>query len=101
MKITMSTRTSKSHVETAEEALREALVLALKEKCDTQLSQLFEALNNVKSILNSYPATSNTENNFSQYPDLNFDTYPEITNVAYYNQGGMASTSSPDVLSFG
>lgn len=97
----MSTRTSKSHVETAEEALRQALVLALREKCDAQLSQLFEALNTVKSILNSYPVTSSTENNFSQYPDLNFDTYPEINNVAYYNQGGMGSTSSPDVLSFG
>jgi len=44
-----------SHIETAEESLRQALINALSEKQDAQLSELFDALNKVKSIINAYP----------------------------------------------
>ena len=37
-----------SHVETAEEALRQALINALAEKQDRNLTDLFNALNNVR-----------------------------------------------------
>ena len=97
--------TIKSHVESAEEALRSALVLSLTEKNDAQLSQLFEALNNVKSILKSYPVTFNPNYKFnltSEYiPDgatkYNFTGLDEIP----YGDGvATIGRNSPDVISF-
>ena len=40
-----------SHVETAEEALRQALINALAEKQDRNLTDLFNALNNVRELV--------------------------------------------------
>ena len=45
----------RSHLETAEEALRQALINALAEKQDTYLTQLYEALGSVKDILLTTP----------------------------------------------
>ena len=45
----------RSHLETAEEALRQALINALAEKQDTYLTQLYEALGKVKDILLTTP----------------------------------------------
>ena len=40
-----------SHVETAEEALRQAFINALAEKQDRNLTDLFNALNNVRELV--------------------------------------------------
>ena len=40
-----------SHFETAEEALRQALINALAEKQDRNLTDLFNALNNVRELV--------------------------------------------------
>ena len=40
-----------SHVETAEEALRQALINALAQKQDRNLTDLFNALNNVRELV--------------------------------------------------
>ena len=40
-----------SHVETGEEALRQALINALAEKQDRNLTDLFNALNNVRELV--------------------------------------------------
>lgn len=105
--------TIQSHVEDAEKALRSALVLALTEKNDAELSQLFEALNNVKSILNNYPLTFKTNYKFSLTSDYlpdgatkyNFTGLDEIPYGDLDRFPGPSVTSinrnSPDVLSFG
>ena len=45
----------RSHLETAEEALRQALINALAEKQDKYLSQLYTSLNSVKDLVRATP----------------------------------------------
>ena len=45
----------RSHLETAEEALRQALINALAEKQDTYLTKLYEALGSVQDIIRTTP----------------------------------------------
>ena len=45
----------RSHLETAEEALRQALINALAEKQDKYLSQLYTSLNSVKDLIRATP----------------------------------------------
>ena len=45
----------RSHLETAEEALRQALINALAEKQDKYLSQLYTSLNSVKNLIRATP----------------------------------------------
>jgi len=48
----------RSHLETAEESIRQALINALAEKQDTYLSQIYETLNKVQDILRTTPVDS-------------------------------------------
>ena len=99
----------RSHIETAEESLRQALINALSEKQDTQLSELFDALNKVKSILNAYPIRFT--DNISNYKyNLTSDYLPDGT--VRFNMNGLdeipygdnvisfSGSSSPDTISF-
>jgi len=45
----------RSHLETAEESIRQALINALAEKKDTYLTELYETLNKVQDILRTTP----------------------------------------------
>ena len=50
----------RSHLETAEEALRQALINALAEKQDKYLSQLYTSLNSVKDLVRATPVEPKT-----------------------------------------
>jgi methyltransferase-like protein len=96
--------TIRSHIETAEEALRQALINSLAEKQDAQLTELFDALGKVKSILNAYPirVTDNTSDYkfklTSEYLDSGYINYNLSQNdnvISFSNvRGGM----SDDIL---
>jgi hypothetical protein len=101
--------TVRSHIETAEEALRQALINSLAEKQDVQLSELFDALGKVKSILNAYPIrfTDNTSdykfkltsdylsNGYVNYTLSGLDEQPYDNVISFSNvRGGM----SDDIL---
>jgi hypothetical protein len=45
----------RSHLETAEESIRQALINALAEKKDTYLTELYETLSKVQDILRTTP----------------------------------------------
>jgi len=103
--------TVRSHIETAEEALRQALINSLAEKQDSQLSELFDALGKVKSILNSYPIrfTDNTSDykfkltsdhlpsGYVNYTLSGLDEQPYDNVISFTNIGG---GSSPDTIKF-
>jgi hypothetical protein len=90
--------TVRSHIETAEEALRQALINSLAEKQDAQLSELFDALGKVKSILNAYPIrfTDNTN-------DYKFKLTSEYLHNGYvnYTMSGLDEQPYDNVISFG
>ena len=103
--------TIRSHIETAEEALRQALINSLAEKQDAQLSELFDALGKVKSILNAYPIrfTDNTSdykfkltsdylsNGYVNYTLSGLDEHPYDNVISFTNIGG---GSSQDTIKF-
>ena len=103
--------TIRSHIETAEEALRQALINSLAEKQDAQLSELFDALGKVKSILNAYPIrfTDNTSdykfkltsdylsNGYVNYTFSGLDEQPYDNVISFTNIGG---GSSQDTIKF-
>jgi len=76
-----------SHVETAEEALRQALINSLAEKQDGNLTDLFNALNTVKALVSKI-----------QKPNYNFNLTSEyLTNgQTKYNFTGL----NDNVISF-
>jgi hypothetical protein len=90
--------TVRSHIETAEEALRQALINSLAEKQDAQLSELFDALGKVKSILNAYPIrfTDNTS-------DYKFKLTSDYLSNGYvnYTLSGLDEQPYDNVISFG
>jgi len=99
----------RSHIETAEESLRQALINALSEKQDAQLSELFDALNKVKSILNAYPIRFT--DNIADYKFKLTSDYLSDGSVKYNFSGldeipygdnviSFSSASSPDTISF-
>ena len=51
----MTCNSIRKHIEAADEALREATILALKNKQDEQLETLFEALSKVKELILTTP----------------------------------------------
>jgi len=56
-----------SHVETAEEALRQALINSLAEKQDGNLTDLFNALNTVKALVSKLQKPNYNFNLTSEY----------------------------------
>ena len=99
----------RSHIETAEESLRQALINALSEKQDAQLSELFDALNKVKSILNAYPIRYT--DSIADYKYKLTSDYLSDGNVQFNMSGiddvpygdnviSFGSSSSPDTISF-
>ena len=56
-----------SHVETAEEALRQALINSLAEKQDSNLTDLFNALNTVKALVSKLQKPNYNFNLTSEY----------------------------------
>ena len=100
--------TIRSHIESAEESLRQALINSLAEKKDTHLSSLFEALNNVRSILNTYPldtpyrfnlTSEYLSNSQVKYDLTGLDENPYGNNVITFS--GIGGASSEDVISLG
>lgn len=99
-----------SHVETAEEALRQALINALAEKQDKNLTDLFNALNNVRELVGKLQPVKYNFNLTSEYltkgqTKYNFtglDEQPYGNNVITFGNGGVSITSnSEDKISLG
>jgi len=101
----------RSHIETAEESLRQALVTALTEKQDTQLSELFDALNKVKGILrncNTLRITDSTDKWYNKMSEYNFNlssdylttTVPDDT-VISFGDTIISGSSGTDTISLG
>lgn len=96
-----------SHVETAEEALRQALINSLAEKQDLHLSDLVNALNTVKGLVNKLQPPKYNFNLTSEYltngqTKYNFtglDEQPYGDNVITF--GNVASSASVDKISLG
>lgn len=99
-----------SHVETAEEALRQALINSLAEKQDTHLTDLVNALNSVRDLVgklqppkynfnltSEYLANGQTKYNFT-----GLDENPYGNNVITFGNGSVSvSSNSEDKISLG
>ena len=77
----MTCNSIRKHIEAADEALREATILALKNKQDEQLETLFEALGKVRELILTTPIRS-VDNVVSYYKnkaehDFNLDLKEE------------------------
>jgi hypothetical protein len=99
-----------SHIETAEEALRQALINALAEKQDKNLTDLFNALNNVRELVGKLQPSKYNFNLTSEYLptekiNYNFtglDEQPYGNNVITFGNGGVSIYSnSEDRISLG
>ena len=99
-----------SHVETAEEALRQALINALAEKQDRNLTDLFNALNNVRELVGKLQPPKYNFNLTSEYltngqTKYNFtglDEQPYGNNVITFGNGNVSvSSKSEDKISLG
>ena len=99
-----------SHVETAEESLRQALINALAEKQDRNLTDLFNALNNVRELVGKLQPPKYNFNLTSEYltngqTKYNFtglDENPYGNNVITFGNGGVSiSSNSEDKISLG
>ena len=99
-----------SHVETAEEALRQALINALAEKQDRNLTDLFNALNNVRELVGKLQPPKYNFNLTSEYltngqTKYNFtglDEQPYGNNVITFGNGSVSvSSNSEDKISLG
>ena len=81
-----------SHLETAEEAVRQALINALAEGDDHWLSELFDLLNQTsglkKKVSNLIRSTDNTTQWARDWSEYNFNLSSDYLN-------------SPDTISFG
>ena len=100
-----------SHVETAEEALRQALINSLAEKQDANLTDLFNALNNVRELvgklqppkynfnLTSEYLNSGYANGYTKYNFTGIDEQPYGDNVITFS--GIGGASSSDTISLG
>jgi hypothetical protein len=87
--------TVRSHIETAEESIRQAIINCLAEKNDTSLSQLFDILNKIKTALYCFPesdTTSRSEFTFSSSQDYWYEDGISVT--------GNPGTASSDTISF-
>ena len=96
----------RSHIQTAEEALRQALVSALNEKQDTQLSDLFDALNKVKSILrecNTLRITDNSDTWYNKMSEHSFSLNSDYLESPYLGDTVISFTgaNSTDTISLG
>lgn len=92
-----------SHVETAEEALRQALINALAEKQDKNLTDLFNALNNVRELVGKLQPLKYNFNLTSPYLTDNMNDNMYGSNVVTFNNGGISITSpnSEDKIGLG
>lgn len=84
----------KSHLETAEDAVRQALINALAEGEDQYLTDLFNLLNEVrrlnKKVSNTIRYADNTLDWAKKYSEYNFNLSSDYLN----------SPDSPDVIKF-
>ena len=104
-----------SQLQTAEEAIRQALINALAEGEDQYLTDLFNLLNSVrnmnKKVSNTIRYTDNTTQWAKDWSEYNFNLTSDYLNrpggdldaMDNINFGGNISvnTDSPDVISFG
>ena len=80
-----------SHLESAEESIRQALVEALAEKKDGTLSGLFDLLNTVKEL-----KSSNIDYDFSKDLILNSDYLNDTASIGDIK----IDTGNADIISF-
>ena len=104
-----------SQLQTAEEAIRQALINALAEGEDQYLTELFNLLNSVrnmnKKVSNTIRYTDNTTQWAKDWSEYNFNLTSDYLNrpggdldaMDNIDFGGNISvnTNSPDVISFG
>ena len=76
----MTCNSIRKHIEAADEALREATILALKNKQDEQLETLFEALGKVRELILTTPIrfTDNTSEYYRNNAEYNFNLESDI-----------------------
>ena len=99
----------KSHLETAEEAVRQALINALAEGEDHYLTDLFNILNSVrkmnKKVGNTIRYTDNTTQWAKDWSEYNFNLSSDYLNRPGRDLDAMdnirINSDSPDVISFG
>ena len=104
--------TIQSHLESAEESLRQALINSISEKQDTNLTDIFHALNTVKNIIRLVSTNNTGEYKYQitshRYDDssvsYNLSDYTNISdiigdNVITFNT--VSSINSPDKISLG
>ena len=104
-----------NHLETAEEAVRQALINALAEGDDHWLSELFDLLNQTSGLRKKVPNTIRFTDNQTQWAkdwsEYNFNLTSDYLNrpggdldaMDNIDFGGdmIINTNSPDVISFG
>jgi len=106
-----------NHLETAEEAVRQALINALAEGDDHWLSELFDLLNQTsglrKKVSNTIRFTDNQTQWAKDWSEYNFnltsDYLDNFTTIGNSKVGGdldaldniSINTNNPDVISFG
>jgi len=98
----------KSHIENAEQAIRQAIVTALNEKQDSNLTELFELLQKTKNVLNNYPVSFNYDYWKNQYTgpskftlNSNIDLNTGEVKSGYSDYITFPSANSPDRISLG
>ncbi|QPB08163.1 hypothetical protein PQC11_gp165 [Synechococcus phage S-H9-1] len=98
-----------SHLETAEEAVRQALINALAEGDDHWLSELFDLLNQTsglrKKVSNTIRFTDNQTQWAKDWSEYNFNLSSDYLNRPGGDLDAMdninINSNSPDVISFG
>jgi len=56
----MTCGNTRTHLETAEDAVRQALIISLKNKKDDHLSDLYSLLGSIQDLIYQFPTTSDT-----------------------------------------
>lgn len=112
----MTCGNTRTHLETAEDAVRQALIISLKNKKDEHLSDLYSLLGSIQDLIYQLPTTPNTITfgTDDNYPSLyrnggdmdNMDVGLEFPDgMGTYNvpNGGdvISTGGGPDTISFG
>ena len=91
----------RSHLETAEEALRQALINALAEKQDKYLSQLYTSLNSVKDLIRATPVDPSSGDMWlNNSGNINIRTTDNSAWKQYNFELNSDYLNSPDTISF-
>ena len=91
-----------SHLEKAEESVRQALINALAEGEDDFLTDLFDQLNSVRDLRKRFSNTIRfTDNTADYYEKLNSNTYPvDLTDLVISTKSGKDLDVMDNIIQF-